>query len=250
MRLAAKSRSDQSAHTTAAPLPPSSSTTCLRGAESMIDQPTGPEPVNDTTGSRGSLTSSTVSSLPTVSTENAPSGSSVSASSSPSSSADSGVRGAGLTMIGAPAAIAGAILCATRFSGKLNGAMPSTGPRATRRTTAIRPSAAGSVSSRCSSPEKRRASSAAKRNVETQRVTSTVAHLSGLPFSAVIISAISSALAATERDTWSSAAARTCAGVERNVRVAASAAATARSTCSALGTQTVAISSRRRGAAR
>jgi hypothetical protein len=189
------------------------------------------------------LTSAIVSSLPTVSTENAPAGRSVSASSSPSSSAESGVLGAGLTMIGAPTAMAGAILCATRFSGKLNGAMPSTGPRGTLRTIASRPAAAGSVSRRCSSPENRRASSAANRNVDTALPTSRFAHRSGLPFSAVIISAISSWRASSCRDTWSSAAARTCAGVDRNSRTTSTAAATARSTCSAFGTQTVAISS-------
>ena len=54
-----------------------------------------------------------------------------------------GSPGAGLSTIGAPTAIAGATLCATRFSGKLNGAMPSTGPCGTRRTSAIRPVAAG-----------------------------------------------------------------------------------------------------------
>ena len=35
---------------------------------------------------------------------------------------------AGLTTIGAPTASAGATLCATRFTGKLNGVMPRTGP--------------------------------------------------------------------------------------------------------------------------
>ena len=84
----------------------------------------------------------------TGSTDHIPAGRSVSASSSPSSSADSGVAGAGLRMIGAPTAIAGATLWATRFSGKLNGAMPSTGPRGKRRTIAARPAAGGSVSSR------------------------------------------------------------------------------------------------------
>src|SRR3712207_8436349 len=43
-----------------------------------------------------------------------------------------------ISMIGAPTAMAGATLCATRFSGKLNGAMPSTGPRGTLRVTASR----------------------------------------------------------------------------------------------------------------
>ena len=40
----------------------------------------------------------------------------------------SGVADAGFTTIGAPTASEGATLCATRFSGKLNGVIPSTGP--------------------------------------------------------------------------------------------------------------------------
>src|SRR3712207_3664844 len=118
--------SSWSGATTAAALPPSSRVTCLRGADSQIDQPTGTDPVNETTGSRGSCTSRAATSLGTGSTDQAPAGRSVSARISPSSSAVSGVAGAGLTTIGAPAAIAGATLWATRFSGKLNGAMPST----------------------------------------------------------------------------------------------------------------------------
>ena len=110
--------------------------------------------------------------------------------------------------------------------------MPSTGPRGNRRTSASRPVAAGSVSSRCSSPEKRRASSAAQRNVDTARPTSARAHLSGLPFSAVISWATSSARSASRRDTWSSAAARTCAGSAAASSATAAAAATACSTWS------------------
>jgi hypothetical protein len=45
---------------------------------------------------------------------------------------------AGLTTIGAPTASDGATLCATRFSGKLNGVIPSTGPIAKRRMSPIR----------------------------------------------------------------------------------------------------------------
>ena len=70
----------------------------------------------------------------TGSTLIAPSGQSSSASSSASASADSGVRLAGLTSTGLPAASAGATLCATRFSGKLNGVIASTGPIGKRRS--------------------------------------------------------------------------------------------------------------------
>jgi hypothetical protein len=139
-----------------------------------------------------------------------------------------------LTTIGAPAAIAGATLCATRLSGKLNGAMPSTGPRGTRRTSAIRPVAAGSVSSRCRLPDQRRASSAPQRKVDTARATSSRAHLSGLPDSAVISAATSSLRSASRRDTWSRAAARACAGSAAQAARAAEAADTAASTSSAV----------------
>ncbi len=120
----------------------------MRGTASLIVQPTAAEPVNETTGSRESATRSAMASFGTVSTDHEPSGRSVSASSSASSRDDSGVFGAGLMMTGAPTASAGATLCATRFSGKLNGVIPSTAPRGTRRTMASRPTPAGSVSSR------------------------------------------------------------------------------------------------------
>ena len=62
-----------------------------------------------------------------------PLGRSVSSKNSASRSAPIGVALAGFTTIGAPTASAGATLCATRFSGKLNGVMPSTGPIGNRR---------------------------------------------------------------------------------------------------------------------
>ena len=64
--------------------------------------------------------------------EKAPSGRSVSASTSPMISAPSGVLLAGLSTKGQPTAIAGAILCAARLSGKLNGLMKLQGPTGTR----------------------------------------------------------------------------------------------------------------------
>ncbi len=205
--------------------------TCLRGTASLIDQPTAAEPVKDTTGSRTSATSSGMASFGTVSTDHAPSGKSVSASSSASSRHDNGVFGAGLMMMGAPTANAGATLCATRFSGKLNGVIPSTGPWGKRRTIATRPAPAGSVSSRCSSPDQRRASSAPHRNVEVARATSTRAQVNGLPLSAVIRAASSSPRSAMRPATWASAAARPWAGMAIMASTAAAAAATAVSTC-------------------
>src|SRR6266545_2962058 len=59
---------------------------------------------------------------------------------------------AGNPIIIKPAAIAGAILCATSSSGKLNGVMPAIGPSGTRRTCPSRPSVPGSQSSARISP--------------------------------------------------------------------------------------------------
>ncbi len=213
----------------------------MRGTASRIDQPTAAEPVNDTTGSRGSATRPGMASFGTVSTDHDPSGRSVSASSSASNRDDSGVFGAGLTMIGAPTASAGATLCATRFSGKLNGVIPSTGPRGTRRTTASRPAPAGSVSSRCRSPDQRRASSAPQRKVDVALATSARAQVSGLPLSAVMSAAISSPRSAIRPLTWVRAAARPCAETAASSRAARAAAATATSTWPASGCETVAI---------
>ena len=64
--------------------------------------------------------------------EKAPFGRSVSASTSPMMIAPSGVRLAGFITNGQPTAIAGAILCAARLSGKLNGEMNEHGPIGTR----------------------------------------------------------------------------------------------------------------------
>jgi hypothetical protein len=88
-----------------------------------------------------------------------------------------------------------------QVEGKLNGEIPSTGPRGKRRTTAILPSATGSVSSRCSVPDQRRASSAAHWKVDAARAASAVAHLTGLPLSAPITSATSAARSVSRAET-------------------------------------------------
>ena len=77
IRCAAKSRSVQSGQTSTAPFPPSSNATCLRGTRSRTAQPTGTEPVNDTTGSRGSSTSRDDVSLSTGRIDHDPAGRSV-----------------------------------------------------------------------------------------------------------------------------------------------------------------------------
>lgn len=196
--------------------------------------------MKEITGSRSSWTRAGIRSLGTVRTDQEPAGRSVSASSSPRISEESGVAGAGFRMIGTPTAMAGATLWALRFSGKLKGAMPSTVPRGKRRVRPSRPVPPASVSRRWASPLlNRRASSEAKRKTDTARPTSPRAHLTGLPFSAEISWAISSVRSASRRATWSSAAARTWAGVAANSSRTACAAATASSTWASVGTETV-----------
>ena len=96
---------------------------------------------------------------------------------------------AGFTTIGAPTASEGATLCATRLRGKLNGVIPRTGPMGNRRINPTREPSEASVSRRISSSSPRRRTSLAQRNVETARVASTFAHLSGFPPSCAISSA-------------------------------------------------------------
>jgi hypothetical protein len=60
--------------------------------------------------------------------ESAPFGKEVSSMLFASSSVESGVADAGFTMMGQPAAMAGAILWAARFIGKSKGEMPATRP--------------------------------------------------------------------------------------------------------------------------
>ena len=133
--------------------------------------------MNEIVRNRRSVTSFSAASLPTGTTEIDAAGKSVSPTSSASASAPSGVFVAGFTTTGAPTARAGATLCATRFTGKLNGVIASTGPNGNRRTIPMREPSDSSVSSRNRSPPNRRASSAAHRNVETARATSTAVRL-------------------------------------------------------------------------
>ncbi len=86
------------------------------------------------------------------------------------------------------------------------------------------------------SPLHRRASSAAKRKTDAARPTSARAHMIGLPFSAVMSSAISSVRSTRRRNTCARASARWCAEVAAKAPRTAQAAATAVSTCSASGT--------------
>ena len=192
--------------------------------------------MNDTTGKRTSETKAGAASLPTGITDQEPTGKSASAIISPSSNALSGVLGAGFTTIGAPTAMAGATLCATRFIGKLNGEMPRTGPCANLRMIAIRPAVAASVSRRCSSPENLRTSSAAHRKTKPARPASARAQINGLPFSSRISCAISSARSVSRFDINIRASARCAAVVRRAACLDSQAPATACSTCAAVGT--------------
>ena len=127
-------------------------------------------------------------------------------------------------------------MCATRFSGKLNGVMPRTGPIGNRRISPIREPSDASVSSRISSSSPRRITSEAQRNVDTARVASTVAHLSGLPPSCAISSAFSSIVSPSRFEMWSSASERAWTGsLEDSLKVSCAVAA-ASSTSASVGT--------------
>ena len=104
------------------------------GARARIPQPTSGDPVKVIMATSGWSTSGSPTARPDpVTTLSQPAGRPHSSSSRPArASADSGVWLAGLSTTGHPAAIAGATLWATRFSGKLNGLMAPTTPIGTR----------------------------------------------------------------------------------------------------------------------
>ena len=110
-------------------------------------QPTAGLPVNVSSLKRSSSTSGAASAVVDGTTAIPSSGQPASSTICASFSALIGVWLAGRTTIGLPAASAGATLCATRLSGKLNGEMPAIGPSGTRRTWPVRPSVPGSQSS-------------------------------------------------------------------------------------------------------
>ncbi len=163
-----------------------------------------------------------------ASTLSQPGGRPASCSSSARRSAESGVCEAGLSTTAHPAARAGAILCATRLSGKLNGLIAPTTPIGTRIVNASLPSPACEASIGTTSPASLRASTAAIVYVDTARATSTRAALSGLPASAAIWRAASSARLPSAPATRTRISARSCAGSgSRIARSAASIAARA-----------------------
>ena len=91
-----------------------------------------------------------------------------------------------------PAASAGAILCATRLSGKLKGEIAPTTPIGCRSVNASFPAPACEASIGTVSPVSLRASTAAIVKVDIARDASTRAAFSGLPASAEIVCATSS----------------------------------------------------------
>ena len=106
--------------------------------------------------------------------------------------AERGVSVAGLRMTLFPAARAGPTLCATRFSGKLNGLIAKTTPQGTRKVKPKRFPAPGAPSRGTISPAIRFASSAETINVSAARETSKRASARILPSSRVIVRAKSS----------------------------------------------------------
>ena len=154
--------SGASAHTITGVALPSSSATCFRGARCFSFQPTSPEPVNVRAATRSSsMRTSPISDDEPATTLSHPAGSPASCMSSASKSADSGVADAGLSTMAQPAARAGAILCATRLHGKLNGEIAPTTPRGMRSVNASFPSPACAASIGTISPASLRASTAA-----------------------------------------------------------------------------------------
>src|SRR3989337_1977216 len=115
-----------------AALPPSSRTTFFLPARALRSHPTAGEPVKLSSFSRSSVVNKSAPSRWQGRIENAPGGKFVSARISPMVSAPIGVRLAGFSTKGQPAAIAGAILWAARFSGKLKGEINEHGPIGTR----------------------------------------------------------------------------------------------------------------------
>ena len=165
-----------------------------------------------------------------------PFGRSVSAKNSASRSEPIGVALAGFTTIGAPTASEGATLCATRFSGKLNGVIPRTGPIGKRRRMPTREPSACSVSRRISSSSPWRITSEAHRNVLTARVASTVAHFSGLPPSAAISFAFSSIVSPAASRCGRARPRGPIPGASWTPRTSRAAVATASSTSASVGT--------------
>ncbi len=156
-----------------------------------MPQPTSGEPVNVMSAMSGSSTMALPTEPPLpVTTLRCPLGRPHSSrSSSAKAMAESGVCDAGFSTTGQPAAIAGASLCATRLSGKLNGLIAPTMPIGTRSVKPILPVPTSDASSGTTSPASRRASTDANVKVDTARWASTRAVLIGLAASSAMMRA-------------------------------------------------------------
>ena len=228
---AAVSTSASAATTTGVALP-SSRLTRFFAARSFSFQPTGPEPVNVSARTRSSSTrTSPISEAGPTSTFSHPGGKPASSASSARKSADSGVCDAGFSTTAQPAANAGASLCATRLSGKLNGLIAPTTPIGSRSANASFPSPACAASIGTISPPSFRASTALNVYVDIARDASTRAVLIGFPASAQISRAASSWRLAIPAVILTRISARLCAA--SGVRIASSAASMARRASSA-----------------
>ena len=160
-----------------------------------------------------------------------PGGRPASSSSSARSSAESGVWAAGLRTTAQPAASDGAILWATRLSGKLNGLIAPTTPSGRRSVNASLPSPACDASIGTIAPASFRASTAENVYVDIARLASTRAAFIGLPASSEISRATSSWRRPSAPATRTRISARLCAGSGSSI--AAAAASTARRVSSA-----------------
>ncbi len=112
-------------------MPPSSRVTRFFQAFCFSRQPTPTLPVKVRNGKRSSVASRSPTAGSQFTTLNAPGGAPASCTISASVRASRGVWRAGFRTMLLPMARAGASLCATRFSGKLNGEIAAMGPRGT-----------------------------------------------------------------------------------------------------------------------
>src|SRR5262245_6709747 len=192
---------------------PSSSATCLRGARTRMSHPTGALPVNEIIATSGWSTRARPTTEPLPLTRQSDPGGSPASSRIPARArAESGVASAGFSTTGQPAAIAGASLWATRFSGKLNGLIAPITPTGSRRVRASLPTPAVLASIGTTSPASRLAATAANVKVSTARAASPRAWRMGFPDSAAIVRASGSARSAISRAARSSTAARSAGG--------------------------------------
>ena len=159
-----------------------------------------------------SRSTSPISAAEPTTTFTQPAGRPASSSSSASNSAESGVWLAGFRTTAQPAASAGASLCATRLSGKLNGLIAPTTPIGRLSVNASLPSPACEASIGTISPASVRASTAANVYVDIARLASTRAAFIGLPASSEIRRATSSCRRPSAPATRTRISARLCAG--------------------------------------